>query len=347
MAGLGSGLNYKLKKKSRRIFNCGIGINGAILPFLVLLTIVITAGCSALPDSGVIETQSPIWEENFDDDRIFVDDFGFVTEVNSTPNRIVSLAPSNTEILYALGLGDKIVAVTDYCDYPPEALENEKIGGYSTVNVEKVIALEPDLVVAAYGNGKNTVEFLRDYVPVISLNPDDLQGIERDILLLGKVTGEEENASKLVQFMSERIERIRSHNSISADTDFKRLNERKLRVAHIIWHDPIWVSGKGTFIDEIITEAGGKNVFNFTGWRIVSEEDLFVKDPDLIIVNGGTGMGSGKNITYEGVMKMDLEAVNEGKVIIINPDIVSRPSYRVVYGLEWIYNSIQSYKEVE
>jgi len=317
------------------------------LTVFITLAAVIIAGCTEISDSGFIGHNSTGWEENLDNDRVFIDDFGYVTEINTTPQRIISLAPSNTELLYAIGLGDKIVAVTDYCDYPPDTSRKEKVGGYSTVNVEKVISLNPDLVVAAYGNGKNTVEFLRDYVPVVSLNPSDFDEIERDIFLLGKITGEEENASKLVQFMRERMEKIRCRNNVSmlANEDFKNINNaKKVKVAHIIWHDPIWVSGRETFIDEMITEAGGENIFNFTGWRIVSEEDLFIKEPDIIIVNGGTGMAFGRNTTYEGVMKMDLDAVKAGRVYIIDPDIVSRPSYRLIYGLEKICEYIQLYK---
>jgi iron complex transport system substrate-binding protein len=268
--------------------------------------------------------------------QLIVDDFGYAISLNSTPERIISLAPSNTEILYALGVGDKVVAVTDYCNFPPEAKNKTKIGGYSTVNVEKVISLNPDLVVASYGNGKETVEFLRNYVPVIALNPQNLSDVMKDIELLGRATGQEENATKIIEMMREKIKEIKKRH--------KPNESRELKVAHRLWHDPIWVSGKNTFIDEIITIAGGENVFDFEGWRIVSEEDLIEKNPDVIIVNAGTGMSKGRNIIYEEVMNLRIKAVDEGHVYTIDPDIISRPSYRLVYALEEIANILNEVK---
>ena len=143
-------------------------------------------------------------------------------------------------------MGDKIVGVTDYCNYPPQALNKTKIGGYSTINIERVIALKPDLVVAAYGNGRETVETLRKFnITVVALNPKNVKDIERDILLLGKITGTEDNATKLVRWMEEKIEYVKK----------KVKGRKKVSVAHILWHDPIWVSGKNTFIDEVISIA--------------------------------------------------------------------------------------------
>jgi iron complex transport system substrate-binding protein len=268
------------------------------------------------------------------DSKTFVDDFGYAVSINKTPERIISLAPSNTEILFALGLGNRVIAVTDYCNFPPEAKEKPKIGGYSTVNIEKVISLNPDLVIAAYGNGAETIEFLRKYFPVVALNPKNLSDVMRNIELLGKITGEEENASKIVKMMKSKIEGVK-----------KRVNEsRKVKVAHIVWHDPIWVSGKNTFVDEMITIAGGENAFDFEGWRIVGKEDLMAKNPDVIIVNAGTGMSKGRDVIYEAVMKMDLKAVEQGRVYLIDPDLISRPSYRLVYALEEIADYLNSCK---
>ena len=293
--------------------------------FLFLIILITISGClqnKAEFEAGV-EINSTVKDFHELAGNVFIDDFGYAVRINGTPERIVSLAPSNTEILFALGVGDRVIAVTDYCNFPPEAKEKTKIGGYSTINIEKVISLNPDLVVAAYGNGRETVEFLRRYVPVIALNPKNLTEVMRDIELLGKITNTEENASRIISMMEEKIEEVKRN----------RTNKR-VRVAHILWFDPIWVSGKNTFIDEIITIAGGENVFDFEGWRVVSEEDLIKEDPDVIIVNGGTGMGKGRNIIYNEVMNLKLRAVEKGRVYIIDPDIISRPSYRLVYALE-------------
>lgn len=261
--------------------------------------------------------------------EILKDDLGYAIVMNKTPRRIVSLAPSNTEILFALGLGKRIVGVTDYCNYPPEAKEKEKIGGYSTINIEKVVSLEPDLVVAAYGNGIEAIETLKRLnLTVVALNPKSIADIERDIILLGKITGTERNATQIVDSMERKITTVEK-----AVKDKKRV-----RVAHIVWHDPIWVSGKDTFIDEIISLAGGENVFNFTGWRIVSLEDLVSSNPDVIIVSSGSGMGGIQNITYSWVMNDErlksINAVKNGRVFIVDADIISRPSYRVADAVD-------------
>jgi len=279
-------------------------------------------------------------EKTFNLSEIFnaspVDDTGYGIK-NVNPRRIVSLAPSNTEILFAIGAGDRVVGVTDYCNYPPEVVEKKErgeivsVGGYSTVNIERVISLNPDLVVASYGNGLETIEALRNLgVYVIAFNPRSVEDVMRSIYLIGVATGNVEEAKKLVKEMVAKIEDVRK----------KVKNERKVRVAHVIWHDPIWVSGKETFADDVISLAGGINVFNFSGWKIVSVEDLIAANPEVIIVNSGSGMGGGRNIIYEWIMGDErlksVEAVKTGRVYIIDADIISRPSYRLAEAVEII-----------
>lgn len=263
---------------------------------------------------------------------VFVDDYDYQVHINETPDRIVSLSPSNTEILYALGLNDSVVAVTSYCNYPPEAEEKPKIGGYTTVNVEKVISMNPDLVIAANGNGRQVVETLKKYVTVYALNPQDIDDVMHNIRVLGKITDKEENASEITHMMQNEVEKVKE--------EVQNRENRNVTVVHIIWHDPIWASGNNTFIDEIIDLAGGENVFNFDGFRIVNREELLTKNPEVIIVNGGSGMGNnGRDIIYQEIMEMEnLKAVKNDNVYTINPDIVSRPSYRLVYALENVEN---------
>ena len=253
------------------------------------------------------------------------DDFGFRVVIEKQPERIVSLAPSNTENLFALGLGDRIVGVTDYCDYPPEALKKPKIGGFTTINIEKILKLNPDLVVASYGNGEQNIETMRSLgLKVIAFNPKTIKDIERNILILGKITGKEEKAKEIVNFMERKVKESKN--------DFKR----RPKVMHILWHDPIWISGSNTFIDELIRIAGGENAFSdLEGWKIVSKEDIMVRNPDVILVSSGSGMGGkGKNYIYEWVMQLDIDAVKRKHVYIVDADLISRPSYRIVYALE-------------
>ena len=186
-------------------------------------------------------------------ERTVTDDSGATVTIHGEPQRIVSLAPANTEILFALGLGDKVVGVTDYCNYPPEAKTKTSIGGYSTVSVEKVIAQKPDLIVASYGNGADAVNQLDALNrTVITLNPTNVTGVLDDIAMIGYATGTEDNAMALVTSLRARIDVV-EHNA-SAMTDHPK-------VAHVVWNDPLYVSGNGTFQDELITMAGGTNAF--------------------------------------------------------------------------------------
>jgi len=265
-----------------------------------------------------------------------VDDTGYyISEGN--PQRIVSLAPSNTEILFAIGAGDRVVGVTDYCNYPPEVVEKRErgelvsIGGYTTVNIEKIVSLNPDLVVASYGNGIENIETLRRMgLEVIAFDPKTVEDVMKDIVLIGMATGERENATRLVDEMFERIEGVRE----------KVRDRPKIRVAHIMWYDPAWVSGKNTFIDEVIMLAGGENVFEFEGWRTVSIEDLIAANPDVILVSSGSGMGGGRDVVYEWVVSDErlsgIKAAKEGRVYVVDADIISRPSYRLVEAVETV-----------
>lgn len=247
--------------------------------------------------------------------------------------RIVSLAPSNTEILFALGLGDKVVGVTSYCNYPPEAIKKDKIGGYSTVDIEKVVSLKPDLVLAAYGNGEETSERLKKLglnVVVVSSKPEkSIEDTLDEIRYVGKITGRDKDAESLCEEMKKRIKEI---------TD-KTENVDKVRVAHICWHEPLYVAGSETLQSDLIEKAGGENVFSdVEGWHTVGIEELIVKNPDVIIVSSGTGMGGEKNVTYDYILKekrlKDINAVRNDRVYLIDADTVSRSGPRIVDALE-------------
>ncbi|NLM30249.1 MAG: ABC transporter substrate-binding protein, partial [Methanomicrobiales archaeon] len=172
-----------------------------------------------------------------------IDDAGETVTIQGIPQRIVSLAPSNTEILYAIGLEDRIVGVTDYCDYPPAAAGIQKIGGYKTISVEKVLAADPDLILAAPGSTDDVVDRLRALsMTVLSLDPGTIDDVLRDIELLGRVTGQEEQAAACMEGLRLRI------SAVTEKTD--SLAERPT-VVHVVWHDPIWISGNGTFQNEV------------------------------------------------------------------------------------------------
>jgi ABC-type Fe3+-hydroxamate transport system, periplasmic component len=286
------------------------------------------AAATATPASTPIPATTDIGERTV----TVTDDFGEIVTIRGIPQRIVSLAPSNTEILYALGLGDRVVSVTDYCNYPPEALDKPKVGGYSTINIEKVIAAEPDLVLATFGNTEDAVDRLRTFgMTVVSLNPLTINDVLRDVELVGATTGQEERAAACVEDLQARIQAV---------TDKTEALVEKPSVAHVVWYDPIWVSGGETFQDEVITMAGGTNTFNsIGGWGIVGLEEFITTDPEYIFVSSGTGMGDGGyDIVYNYFMNeprmQRLDAVRNGHVYVVDADIISRGSPRIVDALE-------------
>ncbi|MCK9278048.1 MAG: helical backbone metal receptor [Methanoculleus sp.] len=260
------------------------------------------------------------------------DDFGETVTIRGLPQRIVSLAPSNTEILYALDLEDRIVGVTDYCNYPPKASDKPKVGGYSTINIEKVIAADPDLVLATFGNTEDVVNRLQTLgMTVVSLNPLTIDDVLRDIELVGAATGQEEQAEACVEELQTRIVAV---------TDTTETLAERPSVAHVVWYDPIWVSGGETFQDEVIMMAGGTNTFgSIEGWGIVGLEEFITADPEYIFVSSGTGMGNGGyDIVYDYFMNeprmQRLDAVRNGHVYVVDADIISRGSPRIVDALE-------------
>jgi ABC-type Fe3+-hydroxamate transport system substrate-binding protein len=261
------------------------------------------------------------------------DDLGYDITLTAKPERIISLAPSNTEILFALGLRGNVIGVTEYCNYPSEAEDKEKIGSYTTPNIEKIVNLNPDLILAAYGNPKGTVEALKKFnLTVVGLNAGNLDEILYDLRLVGEITGTSANASVLVADMTQRIEVINERMSELSD-------EEKPTVLHVIWHDPIWVAGKGTFEDELIRTGGGVNIAPVEGYKTLSLETVIELNPDVIITPSGMGMGRARtNFAYEYIINeprlRGIEAVRNNRVYVIDADIVCRAGPRIVDALE-------------
>jgi len=247
------------------------------------------------------------------------------------PERIVSLAPSNTEILFALGLADKVVAVTDYCDYPPEAKEKASIGGFSTPNIENVVALSPDLVVATSIHQEQVIPNLEQRgITVFALAPKTLDEVLEAITLVGEITGQEKEASKLVGEMSERIRAV-------TDKTGNLTEAQKPRVFYITWHDPLMTAGAGTLHDELIQKAGGTNIArNLTGYAGITLEAVIDANPEVMIA--GVGMGTGADAPLQFALTeprlRNNDARLNNRVYAIDVDLVGRAGPRIVDALE-------------
>jgi len=246
------------------------------LKFFALLGIVlILAACTP------VEPVSP---------GAIVDDLGRSVSLKEIPQRIISLVPSNTEILFALGLGDEVVGVTEFCNYPAEVLDKEKVGGFSTPDIEKIIALQPDLILAGSIHAKEVIPALEERgLAVFALAPENLDGILKDIEVVGKITGKEKEAFKLITQLEERIE------AITDKTERLKPQERP-RVFFITWHDPLKSMGSKSLPHELIEKAGGVNIFQDVEERNfqVEFETVVYCDPQVIIVTVGHAAGEAK-----------------------------------------------------
>lgn len=259
-----------------------------------------------------------------------VDDLGRSVNIEKIPQRIVSLAPSNTEILFALGLREKVVGVTEHCNYPPEALDKEKIGGFSTPDIEKVVALQPDLILAADIHSKEVIPALEERgLTVFALVPENLDGTLEDIQMAGEITGKEEEASELVKQMENRIKVI---------TDKTENLQERPNVFYITWHEPLWTSGSGTFIHELIDKAGGVNIFqDVIEHKAVDIELVIARNPEIIIAC--SGHGEAKDEPFEWAKSeprlQAIEARKNNRIHQIDADLVSRSGPRIIDALEW------------
>jgi iron complex transport system substrate-binding protein len=256
------------------------------------------------------------------------DDLGRLVAINGTPERIISLAPSNTEILFALGLGDRVVGVTDYCDYPPEALNKTKVGGYANPDVEKIVALNPDLILVAHGTPMDVINSMAGLgLTVFGIKTTDLDDLLNDIRRIAEITDKEVEAQALTFEMESRIQ------AVTNQTDEL---EQRPRVFYIVWHDPLWTAGSGTFIHELIEKGGGVNIFgNVTGYPTISIEEVIARDPEIIITS---------EWSYEwAINASELASTNAsqtGRIYTLDDDLVQRPGPRLVEGLEWFAHFI-------
>ena len=291
-----------------------LGVLGGLL---LVLAIVASA---VFPTAGLATTY-PI---------TVTDDLGREITIPELPVRIVSLAPSNTEILFALGLGDRVVGVTDFCDYPPEALAKEKVGGPWTPDAEKIVALQPDLILAADINPMDVILTLEGLgLTVFGVESTDLGDLLSDINTVGQITDKEAEAAALTDEMQSRIE------AVTDETEGLSPEERP-RTFHICYHDPIWTCGQGTFIHDLVEKAGGENIFaDLEGYNSVDIEAVIARDPEVILVTamGGTSSGTWEWVLTEPRLE-DVSARRNGRAYYVESNWVERPGPRIVLGLE-------------
>jgi iron complex transport system substrate-binding protein len=261
----------------------------------------------------------------------FKDDLGRKVTLKAAPQRIVSLLPSNTEILFAVGAGQQVVGVTSYCNYPPEAAKKEQVGGITTksLSLEKIVALQPNLVLAASAQADIIPTLEKAGLTVMALKPATFDDIYANIEQVGQATGHSDQAKTLTAGLRQRVEAVKAKiNAIPAD--------KRPTVFYEVWHDPLMTAGPHTFIGQMMTLAGGKNIFNDVteDWPQVSAEVIVQRNPTVIV--GPTDHSD--QLTAAAIAGRsgwaNLDAVKNNRIYILNGDAISRPGPRIVDMLE-------------
>ena len=260
----------------------------------------------------------------------YTDDIGRTVQIQGIPQRIISLSPSNTEIVYALGLQDKLVGVTSYDNYPPDAKNKLVVSGFSTIDLEKIITAKPDLVLADDIQKKDAIPALEKLgITVYTMSPNNTDMIFNDLKVLGHISGKTKEADNLVSNLKSRIK-------VVADKTAKLTDLQKPRVLYVTWHDPIWTAGNGTMIQYLIDQAGGTNIASdLHGYATITMETAVQRNPQIIIVMSSMGA---QNVSLDFIKSNDqfksTDAVKNGRVYEIDADIFGRTTPRIVDGLE-------------
>ena len=199
------------------------------------------------------------------------------TPATAAPQRIVSLAPSVTETLFALGVGDRVVGVSTYCDYPPEAARIDKVGTFLAPNVERILAERPDLVIAVPSPGNRTpVERLRDLgLEVLIVNPERIDEILASIRTIAAAVGVQEAGARLVERVEAGVKAVEARVAGAPAT----------RTLLLVGRSPFVAAGAGTYQDELVTRGGGTNIAAGSGqaWPNLSLEFIVAQAPQVII----------------------------------------------------------------
>lgn len=245
------------------------------------------------------------------------------------PEKIVSTSPSETEILFALGLADRIVGVSKYDNYPKEAEGKTKVGGSATPNIEAIVATGADLVVAGISIKAAALENLRMLgLNVVCSNPTKLDDVLSDIRLLGRITDKQKEAEILVAQMQANIQQV-----TDAAATIKPEEKKKVYIEF----SPGWTVGGGEFMDELITLAGGVNIASdVQGWIQIDAEKVIKDNPDVIIYSLNKVDDNGnklEDLIHGRSGWEDIAAIRSKQVIGLDEDVLSRPGPRITQAL--------------
>jgi iron complex transport system substrate-binding protein len=272
--------------------------------------------------------------DNNNESLSLTDHAGRKVTINGEPQRIISLVPSHTEILYALGVGDKLVGVDDYSDYPVAALDVDKVGNLFAVNYEVIVGLNPDLILVDISAVPDVVDQLENVLPgkpvvvVKGTSIGSFQEVYDTIEMIGQVTDTTDKANDIITDMQARVK------AVTDKTD--GLSEaQKPRTVYMIWHDPIFVHGGHSLGSALIEAAGGINIFAENEGSAVQLEELIDRDPQVILASASETMGDFAYQFALGDERLETTTARiNGDIFGMNDDLTGRPGPRLIEGLE-------------
>lgn len=294
---------------------------------LLILAASFGAGCQKSNTQSSVSTSKQAFPVTI------TDVYNSQVTIDKEPQRIVALAPSIVEVLYKLGLQDRIVGVTDYCDYPEEAKSLPVVGDFSGVNMEKIIEAKPDLILASSSMSKDTFQKLADmkYTCLVA-EARTVAQIPETFEMIGRATGTEEKARELADDVTKGFNSIKD---VVKDA-------KKVKTYYVLsfGKDGNWTAGKGTFISDLISMAGGENISDdVESWKDYSLEKVVEKGPEFVLISGMVANGD-KDILKNEKGYMDTPAVKKGRVAILDDNLTQRPGPRIVEGLELIAKAL-------
>lgn len=308
-----------------------------VLAMVLAAGLVFSSGCESV-DEG-IEVEEPAGGEETSESAglsepdgtvVVTDQMGREIIIEEVPQRIISLSPSNTEVLFALGLEERIVGVTDFCNYPPEALEKDSIGGFSTPSIERIVELEPDFILASTIHEEEVPRLEELGLAVMVIESSDLVGLYQNISLVAEVTGIAADGEALIASMQERIQAVESVVAEIAPED-------RVKVYYEVYSDPLMSAGSGALITEIIALAGGINIFGDVdeNYPQISAEVVAEKQPDIIMFPDYHGTA---DIVLESMADRagweNVPAIQEDRVYAASDDTFARPGPRIADAVE-------------
>jgi iron complex transport system substrate-binding protein len=286
---------------------------------LPILAVIFLCMCTA----GCIQSHAEVHEN-----RTIVDAYGVSVDVPRSITRIVSLAPSETEIVCELGKIDLLVGRTDYCDYPASVESIQSVGGPKTLGIEAIVGLKPDLVLATTVTDSTKIEGLRAMgLPVVVFKLGSVDDICSNIAIVGEMLDCGDTARQVIGNLHQRRDMVHAASQQAAP----------VRVLYVLWDDPLTVAGNGTLQHDLITIAGGVNLMaDVEGYVVVSDEAVVSRNPDVIIVSETHAVDTApiKGRLLEKTTLADISAIQSGRVYTIEGDLANRPGPRVLEAME-------------